>query len=376
MTWALTMGLFIIVGGVLSMPYVLRTNYDIVSSENINVEATSAPIQEVVAHVSTPEKVKAIYMTACVAGTPSWRKSLKELIETTELNSVVIDIKDYTGDVSFKQGAKCFVRDLKEFIAELHESDIYVIGRISVFQDPAYTKLHPELAVKSKNTGGVWKDRKGLSFVDVSSKPYWEHIVALSNESYELGFDELNFDYIRYPSDGDMKDAEYANLNASTTKAMMLESFFSYLKNELDGTGVVTSADLFGLTTVAYDDLGIGQELKRALPYFDYVAPMVYPSHFAKGTNGLTNPAANPYEIIKYSMSGGREKEILLYGTSTPSKLRPWIQDFDLGATYGVAEVKAQIRASDELGLPGWMIWDPANRYTTAAFDKAPLAAE
>lgn len=376
MTWALGTGVLIIVSGVLAMPFLLRTNYDVVSNTEISVSATTS--EEVVTHVEAPESVRAIYMTACVLGTPTWRESLKKLIEETELNAVVLDIKDYTGVVSYPndyptagQGKGCVVSDTKEFIKSLHAAEIYVIGRISVFQDPLYTKLFPELAVRSKSTGGTWYDRKGLAFIDVGAKQYWDYIVEMAKDSYALGYDEINFDYIRYPSDGDMKDAHYTYMSASSTKAEMLESFFSYLYNSLKDTGVKTSADLFGLVTVAYDDLGIGQELVRALPYFDYIAPMVYPSHFAPGTAGYQNPAAHPYEIIKYSMSTARTREMNIYGTTTPSRLRPWLQDFDLGHTYDVKEVRAQIDATYDSGAGSWMIWDPANRYSRGAFKPA-----
>ncbi len=254
---------------------------------------------EPVTHIATPSAVKAIYMSQCVVGTPSFRKKLVDLVDTTELNSLMIDIKDFSGTIGFKTKSPllasasmkgCGANDMREFIASLHKKGIYVIGRITVFQDPFYTKAHPEQAVQSK-AGGVWKDRKGLSFIDVSSRPYWDVVVALSKESYELGFDELNYDYIRYPSDGNMKDAVFVNQN----KPEALETFFAYLEKQVKPLGVVTSADIFGMTTVVFDDMGIGQVLERALPYFDYIAPMVYPSHFGKGFHGYADPNKNVY---------------------------------------------------------------------------------
>lgn len=332
-----------------------------------------------VTHIKTPEPLKAIYMTSCVAGTPSWRTSLKNLIEETELNAVVIDIKDYTGRVTFpndfpKNSSQrgCTVSDLKAFIAELHGSDIYVIGRISVFQDVSYSNIFPELAVKSKSTSGIWKDHKGLSFIDVGATPYWDYIIKISKDSYELGFDELNFDYVRYPSDGVMDDAIYSWTIGTSTKATQLASFFSYLYENLKNTGVKTSVDLFGMTTTITNDMGIGQVLELALPYFDYVAPMVYPSHYPPMWHGFVNPAAYPYEVIKIAMTRGREREQMLnlskgIATSTPSKLRPWIQDFNLGATYGPDKVRAQIQATYDSGLTSWMLWSAANQYTKEA---------
>ena len=196
----------------------------------------------VVNHVPLPEPVKAIYMTSCVAGTPSFRQKLVQLIRDTEINSVVIDIKDYSGTISFPASstawhsawaeARCGTRDMKEFIEMLHDHNIFVIGRITVFQDPFYAPDHPELAVLRADQQTVWKDGKGLSFIDVASKPYWDHIIELSVDSYNIGFDELNFDYVRYPSDGNMADTYYPQSVAGEygmDRQANLEAFFQYL---------------------------------------------------------------------------------------------------------------------------------------------------
>lgn len=391
--FSLGLGLLVICILLLTLPFLFKVSYsNVLSNNEMNLEVGTTTPVFVATHVETPEAVKGIYITACVAGTPSWRENLKKLIETTELNSVVIDIKDYSGTISFldpdfpqENVSGCRVADMKEFVAELHKSNIYVIGRITVFQDPFYTKLHPELAVKKKSDGGVWKDYKGLSFIDVGAKPYWDYIVNLSKKSYALGFDELNFDYIRYPSDGNMKDTNYTwtpkQFSAEDTtgqaiymtKSEVLRTFFAYLHENLKDTGVKISADLFGMTTTNNDDLGIGQVLEDTLEYFDFVDPMVYPSHYPPTWNGFKNPAEHPYEVIKLSMQGGIDKEEALrvslgIATSTPSKLRPWLQDFDIGANYGIAEVRAQIKATYDIGLTSWLIWDAGNKYTTGAF--------
>src|SRR3989344_5379030 len=234
------------------------------------VSTSTPPILPQVAHIPTPSPVKAIYMTQCAAGTPSFREDLTKLIDSTELNSIVIDIKDYSGGIAFPTNNpalapyvsdKCGANDMKAFVKELHDKDIYVIGRVTVFQDPLYTTAHPELAVKKESaTSTVWKDHKGLSFIDVGAKPFWDYIVVLSKESYALGFDELNFDYIRFPSDGDMKDIAYT-WGGGKAKAEALEDFFRYLHEQLKPLGVVISADLFGMTATNEDDLNIGQVL-------------------------------------------------------------------------------------------------------------------
>ncbi|MEK7599020.1 MAG: putative glycoside hydrolase [Patescibacteria group bacterium] len=330
--------------------------------------------EEVIAHIPTPEAVKAIYMTGWVAGTKDWREDLVRLIESTELNSIVIDVKDYSGRLSFETGnpyiqaigaSETRIKDIKEFIRQLHQKNIYTIARISVFQDPYFVLKHPELAVKKKD-GGIWKDKKGLAWIDPAAKEFWNYIVLVAKEAERAGFDELNFDYVRFPSDGDMKNIKYDYWNSKTPPAEVLRNFFAYLKRELGSLNRPLSVDLFGMVTTNADDLNIGQILEYAEPYFDYIAPMVYPSHYPPGFQNFKNPAAHPYEIVRYSMSRARER--LLAASSTPAKLRPWIQDFDLGADYDAKMVGAQMQAVYDAGLSSWMAWDASNKYTRDAY--------
>lgn len=391
------------------------------TDEVVEVVPDNRPVVE---HQPLPAQVKAIYMTSCVAGTPSFRQDLIRLMQETEINSVVIDVKDYSGTISFPpeneawqpawQNARCGTRDMRELIEVLHANDIFVIARITVFQDPFYTKIRPDLAVKRADGVTVWSDHKGLSFIDVAAKDYWDHIIELSVESYNLGFDELNFDYVRYPSDGNMQDISFVLSQQSqygSDKQANLEAFFKYLDEAMEdeerfaayrhtNTGKAsstpwTSADLFGMTTTNTDDLSIGQVIERAAPYFDFIAPMVYPSHYPHGSFGLGNPNEYPYEIVHYAMESGVERmqspttvvagfahepiyETNASGTKRftdtyqkpiyeASKLRTWIQDFDYGGDYDATDVRAQIQASYDAGVMDWMIWAPSNRYTKAA---------
>ncbi len=327
----------------------------------------------IVTHLPTPEPVRAIYMTSWVAGEPDRRAALIRLIEETELNAVVIDIKDYSGKISFitdhpvlaaEESHEHRISDIVRFIGTLHDKGIYVIGRVTVFQDPHLAAKHPEWAVRRESDGGIWKDYKGLSYIDPGAREAWDYIVALAEESYAVGFDEINFDYIRFPSDGNMKDIAFP-ASGSRPRADVIEEFFAYLHGMLGGTGMVLSADLFGMTTTNTDDLNIGQVLERAEPHFDYIAPMVYPSHYPPTFNGYADPNDYPYEVVKYSME--RAVTRLKAASSTPSKLRPWLQDFDYGGNYGPEEVRAQIQATYDAGLNSWMLWDPANKYTPEA---------
>ena len=383
-------------------PKIFATRYEsskkAPDTQGIVATTTSEAPKETVKHLPTPEPLKAIYMTSCVVGTKDFRNQVVKVAEDTEINAIVIDVKDFSGTLSYEptdpslkhawDAARCGAKDMREFISSLHEKNIYVIARVTVFQDPHFTKLHPELAVKSAATGEPWKDRKGLNFLDVGGKPTWDYVVAIARDAYGIGFDEINFDYVRYPSDGNMKDARYT-LSAGT-KADQLEKFFQYLHTEMKKTGITTSADLFGMTTTNNDDLNIGQVLERTLPYFDYVAPMVYPSHYPAGFNGWKNPNNYPYDLIHFVMKRAVERaeatttavtmlENAKIGTSTKIsiythepqdrlKLRPWLQDFNYGGHYGIPEVKAQIKATYDAGLTSWMIWAPSNKYTVGAF--------
>lgn len=326
-----------------------------------------------ITHLLTPEPLKAIYMTGYVAGDEAWREKLVSLVEETELNSVVIDLKDYTGRISFL--AKSFelisvgaaeerVKDLPEFVKTLHDKDIYVIGRISVFQDPFLAAKRPDLAVKKMSEPEkLWRDYKGLTWIDAGATPVWRYIAVLAKEAYAMGFDEINLDYIRFPSDGNMRDIVYP-WSGSRLKTEILAEFFEFFDREMSGTGAVLSADLFGMTTTNNDDLNVGQVLEAVLPHFDYVAPMVYPSHYPAGFLGFDNPAAKPYEVVKYSMD-----QAVRRASTTPWKLRPWLQDFNLGASYTPEMVRREIQAVYDSGLTSWMLWNASNRYTRAALE-------
>ena len=338
-----------------------------------------------------PSVVKGIYATSWSAGSENKIKYLLDLIDKTELNAIVLDIKDYSGYVAYRtgipevkaSGAEGQIRIAKPnaLLKRLHDKNIYVIGRISVFQDPILAKAHPEWALISSSTGKLWEDRKGLFWMDPASEPVWDYNISIAKDAFRRGFDEVNFDYIRFASDGDLKNIKYPAWDEKSLKSTVIKNFFSYLRKNLPEAKI--SADLFGLATVNYDGLGIGQIIENAYDYFDFVSPMVYPSHYASGFIGYKNPAEYPYEVIRYSLDKALSR-LENYSSSTnlkvslKSKLRPWLQDFDLGATYGPEMVRKQIQAvedslnnsSSSRAFAGWLLWDPANVYTAAALQK------
>lgn len=358
-----------------------------------------------------PEVIKAIYATSWSAGSESKLKYLINLIKETELNAIVIDVKDYSGYVTYNtelalpqkyNAVDLRIPKLNALIKRLHDEGIYVIGRISVFQDQHLPLARPELALHSKSklfdeygwkpgsenstssleankiygrVSTTWKDNKGLMWLDAASKEAWDYNIAIAKEILDRGFDEANFDYVRFASDGNLNDVQYPFWDEKILKTRVIRDFFKYLHDQLWGYKI--SADLFGLVTVNTDGLGIGQHLEYAIPYFDAIAPMVYPSHYFKGFIGYDNPATAPYEVIKYSMDRAvqRLESFKVYASTTPSnvKFRPWIQDFNLGATYDAEKVKAEIRAWEDAAtntpdlFGGWMIWNPSNVYTRQA---------
>jgi len=331
-----------------------------------------------------PEVIKAIYITSWSASSATRIDDFIKLIKKENFNAIVIDIKDYSGIVAYDtdnedvikyKGKEVRISKINSVIKKFHDQNIYVIARMAVFQDQVLTSARPDLAVKNSDTGKPWKDNKGLMWVDPASEDAWNYNAKIAKDVSNRGFDELNFDYIRFPSDGPMSKMSFPFYDPKTTyKKDVMKKFFVYLRSNLKGIKI--SADLFGLTAVNKDDLGIGQVLEDVYQNFDYVSPMVYPSHYASGFLGYKSPAKYPYEVVKYSMDSAlkRLKElnealVKAGGTELTVKLRPWLQDFNLGATYDAEKIKAQIKAVDdslgkEKSFNGFMLWDPKNIYT------------
>jgi len=323
-----------------------------------------------ITHIATPKVVKAVYLTNWVAGSPKLATPIFNLVKKTELNSVVVDIKDSTGRIGFTIPGKEIaelgsiqkrVRDIKSLIYNLHKDGIYVIGRISTFQDPYLTKIRPGWALKKASDGAVWENSKSLAFLDPTNPSVENYILNIALGAYSIGFDEINFDYIRYPSDGDIKNIDY-NLKPGETRADNIEKFFEFIHTNMKkNKDIPISVDLFGMTTEVNDDMGIGQVWGKAMPYFDYICPMLYPSHYSTGHLGFANPAEHPYEIISNSLSKAIKKSKAI--NQNVNKIRPWLQDFDLGAVYDKSMVNTEIKAVYDADLASWTLWSPENKY-------------
>ncbi len=335
------------------------------------------------------EIIKAVYLTSWSASKDSHIDYIIDIAKTTEINAVVIDIKDFSGYVAYdtavpeveKYDAKQIrISDIDFLLQKFHKEGIYVIARITVFQDPLLARARPDLAIHSKSKlsflpssvlsfSSLWLDNMELAWIDPAARESWDYNIAIAKDAVEHGFDEINFDYVRFPSDGNLQDMSFPLWDEKVSKRLVIKEFFKHLRQELPTTKI--SIDLFGLSTISSNDLGIGQIIEDAFKYFDYVCPMVYPSHYADGFIGYQNPAEYPYEVVKYSMEGALEK-LMSYKQSqkTNVQLRPWLQDFNLGAIYSAEMVSSEIRAvRDALGdnFKGYMLWNSWNIYTKEA---------
>lgn len=317
-----------------------------------------------------PEKieVKGLYLTAYSAGSPKKIDQIIDLLNQTELNAVVIDIKDYSGLVLYDSNLLWVnefktednrLGDVKALIKKLHENNIYVIARQTIFQDPILAETKPEWAIHSKS-GGLWRDNKGLAWVDPTRKEVWNYNVAIAREAVRLGFDEINFDYVRFPSDGNMSNVVYTN--GDKEKYEIMHDFYNYLNIRLNKEPVWLSLDFFGFVMERHDGMSIGQRLEDAVDETDYICPMMYPSHYPSGHLGLSNPAANPGIVISNGMKKG-----LPYFVEKRAQVRPWIQAFDLGAVYSDGiRIREQIDEIEKVSDGGWLLWNASNRYTSA----------
>jgi hypothetical protein len=346
-------------------------------SQQIAEEEISTAIKP----LPTPVKVKGIYMTGYAFSNSKFRQQLIDLAENTELNALVIDFKDPAGKLMFKPQDELLknwplsktslaYNDYQQIITDLQNKNIYTIARITTFQDPTAVAAFKNLALKNIN-GGIWLDNRGISWLDMTNPDSWDLVVRQAREAKEIGFDEIQFDYIRFPSDGNIKTISYGNFPPNKKRFEILNDFFSYLKTQLKDIGVPLSIDLFGLTYWQRSDpeydLGIGQRLTDAAQYFDYISPMVYPSHYYSGIMGFDNPAAHPYEIVNKAL---RDGNLMIATASSTAQSRPWLQDFNLGATYTASMVRAQIKAVDDNNASGWLLWNAGNRYTSGALEK------
>jgi hypothetical protein len=314
-----------------------------------------------------PRDVRGVHVTMALAGLNG---KIDEYVALKRygLNALEVDVKDEYGRIGFvtsdlpelarQAGAAQPYFDVRSVVGKVHAAGMYLIGRVVVFEDPALSAARPDLAVL-RTDGSRWLNNGGLGWTNPYDKRVWRYVVAVGRAAAKAGFDEIQFDYVRFPSDGDLSQIVYRHRRAEP-KGITIASFLRYAYEQLHPLGVRVSADVFGLA--ATHDLGIGQVPKRIAPYLDAIYPMVYPSHFGPGEYGITDPDAYPGRTVARSLLDFRRQ---MRGKHTT--LIPWLQDFSIGTPYTVVEVTDQIAAARRQHTGGFMLWNPEGLYTREA---------
>jgi hypothetical protein len=334
------------------------------------------PTRGTVEAVLRPHVVKAAYLTYFGVGDRGIRSRVLDLTSRTELNAVVIDIKGDRGWVLYRTevpqalavGAQgpATLRDFDALMADLKARGVYTIARIVTFKDNVLATSRPDLAIIDTRTGRPWIDNEKLAWVDPFREEVWAYNIAIAQEAIRRGFDEVQFDYVRFPTDGKLGAARYSKPNTKETRLPTIAAFLGRARRELGKSGAFVAADVFGYTAFNENDTDIGQRIEELAPNLDYVCPMVYPSGYHMGIPGYRNPVLVPYKVVHESVRLIRKRS-----TGTAVRVRPWLQDFKDYAfdrrIFGVPEVQAQIRGAEEAGGAGWMLWNPRNDYTGSA---------
>ena len=328
--------------------------------------------------VDTREKTdaKAIYVNTAYLGNGNY-PSIDELIELadrTEINAMVIDIKDDYGRILYdsknetveKNGVeKIYIQDLPAFVAKLKEHDIYCIARVVAFLDRNAVWKNPEIAVKNKD-GSLFIDGDGEYWLNPYNEGAREYLVEVAKEAIEAGFDEINFDYLRVSASGSLKNADFGERPEGMTHTDAIMGFVKYACSELKPMGAFVSGDVFGtIINSTADGTSIGQNYVELSRYLDYICPMVYPSHYSAGYGGIKYPDTQPYQLIYLEMNSSVKKLSVIPEGQHRAEVRPWLQDFTanwLGSgrylQYGGQELRAQISGVYSAGYQGWMLWN------------------
>jgi hypothetical protein len=322
------------------------------------------------------EAIKAIYANLGVLSEPERWNRLIEIADTTEINAIVVDVKQ---DTIYYDTQVPFFRDLDgvvtplfdpaELLAQLDEHGIYAIARMVVFKDPLVAERRPDLAVRDEVTGDLWRDQNGAAWVNAFNQELWEANAELGAELGRLGFDEVQYDYIRFPSDGDLRTADFGNDYSEAARRAAISGAVALGAEKIRGAGAHFGIDLFPIIALLGDDQGIGQTLQDLAPLADYVCLMIYPSHYALGNIPVDgHPNDFPAETVTYTL---QKSEELVPGVL--AKMRPWLQDFTYPmegfSEYGPVQVRAQIDATEAFGVPGWMLWNAAGEFEVQALD-------
>jgi hypothetical protein len=316
--------------------------------------------------VAMPEEIRGVHVTMALA---SLDGKLEEYYDLTSagLTTVQLDVKDENGEVAFNRpgvplaraaGAARTYYDPRKAAADAEARGIYLVGRVVVFEDPILSQSRPRLAIQRRG-GGVWTSTGGLGWTNPYDKRVWKYNVDVAAAAVKSGFDEIMFDYVRFPTDGDVASAVFPK-RRKEHRSVTIGSFLEYARGRLEPMGARVSAAVFGLT--ATREMGIGQRPRRLARHLDVIYPMVYPSHYGPGEYGLDDPDGVPGITVARSL---RDFRRALRGRDT--MLVPWLQDFSLGHEYSLEDVQAQILAARDANAKGYLLWNPSGVYTDGA---------
>lgn len=326
-----------------------------------------------------PVKVKGIYVSAYVAGTGDMMDKIIEEIDRTELNAVVIDVKDDQGRITYAMDSptvddigacQVFIQDMPALMAKLKEHGIYTIARVVAFRDPYLAEQKPEWSLHVAD-GRIYRDNKGLAWVNPYKREVWDYLVEVGKKAGETGFDEIQFDYIRFAVDRTMNDVVFDDADTQgRDKTQAITEFISYAHDELAKEGLFVSADVFGTIMRSEEDAAaVGQEYEDMAEQLDYICPMIYPSHYGPGNFGIEYPDTQPYDTILNALNGSRELLAASAKEDAPQAVvRPWLQDFTASylehyIKYGDEQVRQQIQAVYDAGYDEWILWDAGVSY-------------
>jgi hypothetical protein len=313
--------------------------------------------------------VRALYVNRFAAQSAKKMRWLIKIADSTEINALVIDLKDEFGlnyrpsnpEFAKNAGTAGTIRNLPALLDTLRAHKILPIARLVVFKDSVTARLNPTHTIRQPD-GSVWRDKKGLAWVNPYDRKIWEYNIGVAEELAKMGFGEIQFDYIRFPEP--YKSLPTQVFPASSgSKPDALAAFLKEANGRIDKFGVRTTADVFGLVTTVGGPLEIGQWWEKVSPNVDVVLPMVYPSHYPRGDLGLAVPNAEPYKVLHISLARARQRDEKL-GIKQAEHVRPWLQAFTLGKPpYGPAEIEAQKKGAYDAGYDGWVLWSPGSKY-------------
>ncbi len=347
-----------------------------------NTQVTQEPNKQAKESMSNQVKnvkVKGIYVSGPTAGSEKRMYELIHLVETTKLNAMVIDVKNDSGEITYKMNydtakeigaTKGYIKDMESLVRELKEKNIYLIARIVTFKDPILANKIPEYSIQNKD-GSVFRDNQGFAWLNPYNRNVWKYVLNVATRAAALGFDEIQFDYIRFPTANNMGNVTYGAESKHTSKRELITEFTRCASRLLRGMDVKVSADVFGgIMSSKQDSTNIGQDYSKMAQNLDCICPMLYPSQFAKGCYGVDNPDGSPYEIVYRALKDSQSQ----LENQNPVTVRPWLQDFTATwlrphTNYDENKIRTQIEAVYASGYDEWILWNAANKYTTNGID-------